>query len=125
MTEINFGGANIKSNLFNTGINNKTKQQLEAQVKDAVSDFKPEFGNILDGDTVELSTNKSEDDAVIKYAKSQSKGKSRGKSFAEINKEEWDKRGGAQNYNGKGAEEMGFSVMLSTVGRWIWSKIFG
>ncbi len=125
MTEINFGGANIKSNLFNTGINNKTKQQPETQAKADVSDFKPAFGNVLDGDTVELSTNKNEDDAVIRYAKAQGKGKGRGKSFTEINKEEWDRRGGVQNYNGKGAAEMGFSVMVTTTARWLWNKIFG
>lgn len=46
-------------------------------------------------------------------------------SFSAITEREWKRRGGIENYNGKGADEMGFSVWISSALQWAFHKVFG
>lgn len=48
-----------------------------------------------------------------------------GKSLSDYFKKHWDMRGGVENYTDKGADEMGFSVLLTATAEWAFDKIVG
>lgn len=120
-------GINFNSN-FNNNINNTTKKNVTKNTQNSTSnasDIKQTFGNTMSGDTLDISTKKDNDITTnMRFSTRSAKRKNGSKTWAQINKEEWDRRGGVENYNGKGAEEMGFSVFVSTAVRWAWNKLF-
>ena len=51
--------------------------------------------------------------------------KTSGKSWGDYIKKHWDLRGGVENYTGKGADEMGFSVLLTGTVDWAVNTVIG
>lgn len=119
---VSMAGINFNGN-FNNKINNTTKNNIVKNNRNNTSnasDFKPTFGNTMSGDTLEISTKKDNDLTTgMRFSTRRAP-----KTWSQINKEEWNRRGGVENYNGKGANEMGFSVFVSTTVRWVWNKLF-
>ena len=114
------GGVNKTTNLKNTA-------KAETTVKNNVS-FNADSlksATLSDKEGVKFDSDNMTDKTEALYAP---KGKGKGKtnhSYTAITEKEWNYRGGVENYNGKGADEMGFSVWVSSTLQWAFHKIVG
>lgn len=119
------GNVNKANNLKNTGkvettLNNNISNNADSLNSATLGDNE---GKLFDSDNLR-------DRSTMLYAP-KGKGKSgktttkKDTSFGASTKEGWDRVGGMENYNGKGADEMGFSVLITSAFRWAWRKIFG
>ena len=114
MSGVNFNN-DFNSNNFPKGLNSNNNSTFKG-LSNNTGNFSPKIGNELEGDVLELSgTNNTR----------RAKSGGRGISYGEASNYQWKIRGGVENYNGKGADEMGFSVAVSTFVHWLYRKIKG